>query len=684
MPKAPEWSLGFSFSAKDKGLLEQLKAIQERAQSAADSLSKIQDSFKFSEGTIDLKKVSTSVKTAKKSFDELGKTREEMWEGAEDALGLGEGAKFFEEKESPIFMTSEQRRTFELQVQETAKAVQLTADKMEKSYRSFSSTTLKSFDMIFEAIHKGTITSLPHFRELASVLAETPLLALRIRRRFEEVAKSQKATSKDAIWLLEYHERSIREAIEGSKKLNDISSEAAKNFGHILEGMFPVPRELELIGAAAAMLIPAFEKPAKYISTKFSDAFLSLKKSFLGIFKEKIKPPEVAPIETKVEPPKIVMPPKEPDINTGEGSATGEKIGEAITEGITTSLEKNKERLNKSLRESVDEIDISGNLSHKLESEIRQGMVVLDTLGRETVKKYLLSIKKALSEKDSFAEMQPKIQTIFDKSSSGLREVGRSAGGKFILGIRDLLDSASLSQTVNDLFQRSIPSNFTVVGGKVEEGLKGLMSNFVSLRDVIRDVSTDSSYSIIGLRDTTTSAFDAMGASKDAFLTNLSEAANQIPKETKKISDAFESSSISSNLSEGMKAATELESHLMRIAKAINEINLSPSVPTAKLPEEARQQMGVRVGSIQDVIESASRASLPQPARSPEKVIDTGALMSQTSILREIVTAVNKLQAGRTNEPVRVYGSLQTNPEELSRALKAKISDTQGTEGNGR
>jgi hypothetical protein len=683
MGKAPEWTLGFAFDAVGKGLVDHLKEIQKSATSTADALSEIQGSMPVSKGDADLKKFSKSVKTVRKVVEDFDQTREDLQRESESGDLISNMPETAPVSTAPIYMTAEQRRNFEDQIRDAAKLVKENTNKMEKSFRSFSSETVKNFDTIFESITKGTITSLPNFREIAAVLSEMPKLALKIRTRFDSLAKSQKTTQRDVIWAMDYYQGSIKEALGSQDSLNSLGKISAQMFGKVAESIVPVSRELDLVVGAAGLIASALEKPYAFIKNKLSGTVAGLKESLLGIFKKKPSPP----VDQKKKPveniPEMELTPLDTDAAEASAKQVSDKLAASASASVTEIFDQTGKEIETSIKSSLSQMDLSEEIRRKLENEFRQGMAQLDTLGRETVEKYLAGISAALTGQAFSGQISASIENALGKGSAGLQEAGRTTAAKFIIGIRDFLNATSLSKEVEGVFSRAVPTNLMPNTERIKEALESIGSNYDSLKTTISQSCTSASYSMTGLCDATVSAFDQMGKSKEAFLNNMSKAAEQIPANAKKISEALQKSKNQGFGDDLLPKLEALDTKFKNLQERIKRLMDSGSSPAGKLSEGTVAQMGGSVGSIKDALARSSMPTSSLPSIREKEGAEMGAVVQRLdTLMGGFSNMIRAIQDGQRDVKVGVNLKAEPNTSRIFRLLTASGKDITGAEGN--
>jgi translation initiation factor 2 beta subunit (eIF-2beta)/eIF-5 len=818
MARGDEFSMGFAFNAKAHGLLDQLDAIQKEALNTANALEEIQGSFAGMRGVPQLKKMGQGAEQTTNSLGKMIKLLKSMGKVQEkqqdtDLPDYGEAIGGDEDTEIS-FMTDQQHQEFERKINDIAQTVQERSKEMDSVSRAFSSSTIKNIDSIFEAINKGTVTSIPNFREIASLLGRIPKLAPKIRKHFDIMSKSQRATSKDLIYDMDYYQNSIKDAIRGHEKMDGAFSASAQHLGGILESISPVPRELELAGAAAGVLAVGLYKIFKIASKSLKNSFIPLKESIKGLWgkkdankgidqfaawekaskdalnkieedaahaeatieaareaADKVKSsgaPEYefaadVPSPLPGEMPQVEIPLEGVGENlkkklseellkaaggigeTGEQTArqyvTGLKTGIAneltrqnVIHQVVSSFEKGSEGLQKTgranaeifvtairkfletssvskeiqdlfkrydpkalsakLREEVrsatDVTGVTGQAKKKLEEDLQKSADRLGAIGQDTAKQYIDGVSAAIKSASFSEHLQDSMQREFGKGGANLKDIGQTAAAKFIIGFTAFLGEGKLAGDVKVILDKAL--SISLLSSKFNTDIEGLISSLGSFKGSVSGATTDASYNFANMGIAAKDAFEKMGASKEAFLSNLTKATSQISTDTNMISGAFSESSSTELFGGVVKQAASIEQQLSSMIAESKRMSGTSPHPSAQIPYAEGAQMRERVGTVAQATEMSGKPYLQEVAKKAtggggEGHSEFAAVASRiVAQLREATSSLSKLPSG-VREALTgrsLTGHLKVDAGKLSSALDADVQNSQGLEGAGR
>ena len=271
MAKAPNFSLGFAFTANNSDLVAGLEQITAKAKGVSDEMEKMQKSMgsmPFDKRGFDKAQKAVAKaqeKIAESSVPEQPKIKarktssEDAETGFEGASTARLGAKFYEALEKSKLLadefTGETAKNFEKVFVEIGKEAFESTKKIGASFDGVSRKTQRAFDNIFEALDKGTLKTLPNFEQIPKLLAGLPGLSVDARKAIVRLGLETKLTSQQVIDLLQSHESAIKKALQGSKKTTQVWEALGKGVGGALEELFPVNKELGKIYSVAEGLL---------------------------------------------------------------------------------------------------------------------------------------------------------------------------------------------------------------------------------------------------------------------------------------------------------------------------------------------------------------------------------------------------------------------------------------------
>ena len=727
MNKAPEWSLGFAFTANNSDLVVGLKQITAEAKGVSDEMKKMQKSMgsmPFDKRGFDKaqkavakaqEKIAASSVPAQPEIKARRPSTEDTEAGFEGASTARLGAKFYEALEKSKLLadefTGETAKNFEKVFVEIGKEAFESTKKMGASFDGVSRKTQRAFDNIFEALDKGTLKTLPNFDKIPRLLAGLPGLSVDARKAIVRLGLETKLTSQQVIDLLQSHESAIKKALQGSNKFNKFWESAGDAIGGTLENILPVNKELgklydvgealtEVLVSSADLIKPIFGKAwkdgADFFKKRFGKDTRSdiekvaqsmqdvndLSKKLGEADAEKIKEVQFGkdPLEgfqTEVPPVKFI----DEDTLTLEAERVeqqAEMLGSTFAEGIER---KNKETADKvdSLWKDVNEASFS--FDRDAANAARDAAVKAAERTAEEVKNAgdaAGSTAAELSGKPDPAEAAEKaIETAKDQAASSASTAGEAISAKLLEGIKEKLKVGDISGALSQMLDNEIRQG----SSRMDELGKDTINRYVDgIKSAIgsADFATQLKEKIENDLKQSEEALQSLGRSAgEKFTSTIKDSLGKadFSSEVKGLADKVSISSI-------IPDTNALNEALNGFGANFNRLKDTVTMATDSITGDVGQGMRLLVtGAFRDMSESKD-AFVKNLTDATTKISESMAKMKEAIVPEPQIERLNEIERGLDATEAKLKSLMEQEPpssgqvpEELRGEMSQEVGD---------
>lgn len=196
MPRAPDWLLGFGFTARDRGLNRYLETIQKSLSSVEEGFSAVERSAKnLRASRADIQRFSEAARSMEvPEMPEFGNPHNPL--DPEEIRGFGEEFRRIVQRIAPDF------------------------NRLREMAKKVGESTLREFDRIFGSIRHETEDTIDGFRDLITEIKRIPGVSpslVRAVRSIEERFASKQITVAEVAGELEHLEDEVRRAVRAAE-----------------------------------------------------------------------------------------------------------------------------------------------------------------------------------------------------------------------------------------------------------------------------------------------------------------------------------------------------------------------------------------------------------------------------------------------------------------------------------